>query len=320
MVKMQNDKKTLHLLNFLKVIAILLVFNSHCGDLYPNSVFATGGALGNSLFFVLSGYFLKLDQNTRFGPWIKKRFLQLYPGMLMVSLINALVFWYFPGDVYTFVYRFIWPTGYWFVGGLFLFNVVIYFLEKKQVFNKFFLYSTVLWAIYFVWYILWIDKSVWSVEEHGFFRLLYYFYIYSVGYCIKSKKITVPIGLRTAVAGTLLGVLGNLGWKLILVKVPGMMVTQFLCQIFCVLWAICAITVGIRMEEGYCRFLPDKFRSVMDFWSRYSLEIYFSQRLAQRFVVIWSIVFPLNMLIAILISLLYALLIKKVLQICKCVK
>ena len=46
------------LLNLMKVFAILLVFNSHCDPLYPVSYLATGGALGNSLFFIISGYLL----------------------------------------------------------------------------------------------------------------------------------------------------------------------------------------------------------------------------------------------------------------------
>lgn len=169
--------RQIHALNGLKVIAILLVFNSHCGKLYPVSAMATGGALGNALFFILSGYFLKIELS-EFWPWIKKRIIQLYPAMLIVSFVYALTFQDFPKNLQTIFTRFIWPTGYWFIGGLLLFNILIYFFEKYNVFNNFVLYSVILWGVYFIWYVLFVDKTVWSVEDHGIFRLIYYFYIY----------------------------------------------------------------------------------------------------------------------------------------------
>ena len=45
-------KKRYELLDFLRVLAILLVLNSHLDNLYPISALATGGAAGNGLFFI----------------------------------------------------------------------------------------------------------------------------------------------------------------------------------------------------------------------------------------------------------------------------
>ena len=117
----------------------MLVFNSHCGKLYPISALATGGALGNALFFILSGYFVKIG-NVRFWPWIKKRIVQLYPPMLIVSVIYAIGFHFYPDGIQSFVSRFIWPTGYWLIGGLLLFNVVLYILDRFKVLDHFVLF------------------------------------------------------------------------------------------------------------------------------------------------------------------------------------
>ena len=55
------EKKRYALLDVLRVAAILLVLNSHFDPLYPIPALATGGAAGNGLFFVLSGYCLRLQ-------------------------------------------------------------------------------------------------------------------------------------------------------------------------------------------------------------------------------------------------------------------
>ena len=289
-------------------MAILLVFNSHCSKLYPIEALATGGALGNALFFIISGYLLKISLNDHFWPWIKKRIVQLYPGMLIVSVVYAVAFQFYPDSFLTFETRFIWPTGYWFVGGLLLFNVIIYFFEKWKVFDRFLLYSAILWIIYFTYYVLFIDKSAWTVEEHGVFRLIYYFYIYSLGYCLKSKKIRISIRNSTALLIAGVAFVGHFAWKLAMSKVLMLMQTQCICQVLGVFFAVFMLLLVLNIEKGYCR-LPKGLVNVIDFWSRYSLEIYLTQRTAQR--VAQLVTFPLNMCMALILTLLYSLLLKK---------
>ena len=64
-------------ISFLRTLAALIIINSHCSALYPMAALACGGAFGNSLFFLMSGFLLaniKLD----FFSWIKKRYIRLY--------------------------------------------------------------------------------------------------------------------------------------------------------------------------------------------------------------------------------------------------
>ena len=304
-----TTKNQLHALNCLKVLAILLVFNSHCGNLYPVEALATGGALGNALFFIISGYLLKISPDESFWPRIKKRIVQLYPGMLIVSVIYAVAFRFYPDSFPTFVTRFIWPTGYWFVGGLLLFDAVIYFLEKKKIFDKFLLYSVVIWVVYFAYYFLFIDRSAWTVEEHGVFRLIYYFYIYSFGYCLKSKKIKLNISSSILLLISAFAFTGNFAWKFAMSKVPELLQIQCICQILGVLFAVSMLLLALNVEESYCRFLRGGI-AVVDFWSRYSLEIYLTQRTSQR--IAQSINFPINLIVAVILTLMYSLLLKKI--------
>lgn len=301
----------LHALNGLKVLAILLVFNSHCGKLYPVSVMATGGALGNALFFILSGYFLKVDDK-KISRWIIKKIMRLYPAMLIVSVGYALIFQYFPENIQAIVARFIWPTGYWFIGGLLLFNIIIYFFEKYNMFKNFTLYSIILWIIYFVCYILFVNKEIWSVEENGFFRLIYYFYIFSVGYCLKTERIHAKISTRLALVSAVICFLGQIGWKFIMIKIQPLMVTQFLCQILGVLFAVSMLIYTLNIEKKYCK-LPKQLINIVDLCSRYSLEIYLTQRTAQRIAL--GANFPINIFIAVVITIIYSLALKRITKI-----
>lgn len=45
-------------IDYLKTVAVLLVINSHFDCLYPIPALATGGAMGNALFFIVSGFCL----------------------------------------------------------------------------------------------------------------------------------------------------------------------------------------------------------------------------------------------------------------------
>lgn len=73
-----EDKKHLISFDVLKLIAILVILNSHFDSLYPGKLrlLATGGTWGNALFFLISGYFTKIDND--FFPYMKKRIIRLF--------------------------------------------------------------------------------------------------------------------------------------------------------------------------------------------------------------------------------------------------
>ena len=60
-------------IDILKCIAAILIVNSHMDLLYPNKAFATGGGIGDVLFFFCSGFTLFLKPMGRFDNWYKKR-------------------------------------------------------------------------------------------------------------------------------------------------------------------------------------------------------------------------------------------------------
>ena len=83
------------------------------GILYGKYDFlATGGCIGDVLFFFCSGFtlFLKpMNGIKEFPNWYKKRFNRLYPPIIAVAFLGALFF----NDHYD-VIHIAWPH-YWFV-------------------------------------------------------------------------------------------------------------------------------------------------------------------------------------------------------------
>jgi len=67
---------------FLRFIAIVLIVNSHLDLYYPVSQLGTGGTIGNSFFFMLSGFGLLLSQRKSargFIIWYVRRLIRIYP-------------------------------------------------------------------------------------------------------------------------------------------------------------------------------------------------------------------------------------------------
>lgn len=116
-------------IDLIKFLAVFLVMNSHMGECYPKYQFlATGGAIGDSLFFFVSGFTLFLgSKSLRFDEWYKRRIKRIYPSILAVAIIGATVF----GRDDSF-FDVIMAKRYWFIQCI----LVIYpflFLAKEYV-------------------------------------------------------------------------------------------------------------------------------------------------------------------------------------------
>ena len=277
------EKKQLYALNALRLISILLVFHSHSGPLYPAEALANGGAVGNALFFIISGYLIKTKGS--FLPWIWNKFVRLYPQAVIVSAVYVLMYYPVPLPAREFCTQFCNRlVGFWFVGAIFCFCALIYVLDRLNVFDHFAVYSVIIWAAYVVCYILFVDKSQWSVENKSFFRWIYYFYIYSLGFCLKKgviRRSKRPYKRLLAVA---LGCFVlSLGIKLLMSKISVLMYIQFTVQIAGMIVAILALNAVLSAEEDYRSRFSEKTIGVINFLSRMSFEIYLSQRLYIRY-------------------------------------
>jgi len=110
-------------LEFLKFFAALLITNSHFGIFYGKySFFATGGAIGDSLFFFCSGFALSLSKFDRFDNWYKRRIFRIYPSIIAKDLLLCLSASYCFNSI-----NHIINGGGWFLKAIMLFYIIIYF-------------------------------------------------------------------------------------------------------------------------------------------------------------------------------------------------
>jgi peptidoglycan/LPS O-acetylase OafA/YrhL len=117
-----------------RVLAVVLIANSHLESLWPRPWMAGDGLLGNSLFYAMSGFGLAASAEARglpaFAPWYARRLLRIYPALwifLGVTLILAL-----PSTNHALLLgrisraAFIWPTAFGFIGMIVPIYAVIY--------------------------------------------------------------------------------------------------------------------------------------------------------------------------------------------------
>ena len=80
-------------IDFVKLVATLLVMNSHMAISYGNySFMASGGGIGNALFFFASGFTLFLGRDSSFIEWFRRRIKRIYPSLIAVAIIGAVFF------------------------------------------------------------------------------------------------------------------------------------------------------------------------------------------------------------------------------------
>lgn len=277
------EKKRYALLDVLRVAAILLVLNSHFDPLYPISALATGGAAGNGLFFVLSGYCLRLQPG--FLRHMARRAARLLPGVWIAFCTQLLLGMKTLTGPFDALQQFLWPTAFWFVGAILLFDALLYALEKLNFTRHFGLFTLAMAALYAICYLLIADKTKWSVEEAGLatpqqaFKLIYCFYIYAMGYWLKKRGLPSwtkgRSGLVFAVAAA--AFLFSFAFKLVLDRVPATMPLQFLTQLAIIVFTFGAVVCAIAWDGWWMRVSAPWLRRGIAAFAAVSLEMYLVQ-------------------------------------------
>lgn len=181
-------------IDLLKCFAALLITNSHMSLLYGNySFLATGGCIGDVLFFFCSGFtlFLKPMEGIRqFPDWYKRRINRIYPTILAVAILGCLFFdthW----DMISIIL-----SPYWFVSCIMLYYVAIFFVGSYFK-DKIFLISVLVALGTAIWFYFVYQTPGFSMYGGHYIRWLLFFVFMLLGAKmgpmakeIKSKPIT----------------------------------------------------------------------------------------------------------------------------------
>lgn len=278
------EKKKYYIFEVAKFIACIMIINSHCRELYPMQYLAVGGAFGNGIFFILSGYF-NYNIKDNFNDWIAKKVARLMPAVLITILVEELINIIFYNKI-------IKPLDiinqYWFIFALFIYLFISYAILKSKNTRELFIFILLLQVIYVILYII-NFKSTFFVELEGFriLKVIEYGIIYLYGglFCSKEKNILNIIKSKKISNISLISgiVLSMFMWALIyfLVFAKEMFYRgQILIPLSIILFSLFVLVFSLNNKEINFTFA----KKIVSLISASTLEIYLVQVTYQRFV------------------------------------
>ena len=284
----------------LRFVAILLITNSHLDKLYPVSAMATGGQLGNSLFFMLSGFGLVASYRKKgdvFWPWLQRRLSRIYPSVLLIALTAAVI----TGAVFEwggmdYVRHLLWPTDYWFVSAIVCFYMPFYWLMSLKRTAVFLQLMVLLCVPYFFFYLTALDLSRFTIED-GYFKWIFYFQVMLLGGYLANRdgasKPVVSMNWNAALLG--LFVLTYFGMKFLVAK--GIQTElQFLIHWLTVpimVFSLFAMNTRLVKET----IMKSVFSPFIALVAGATLEIYLFQRYVYGNPYVSAMEFPVNMIV-----------------------
>lgn len=123
-IKKQRDVA----IDLLKIVATFLVLNSHMGECYEKYTFlATGGGIGDALFFFVSGLTLFLGRKMDLVNWYKRRLGRINPTVIAMGLVACLVF----AHEYSFM-EIMTASDYWFLQCILICYLLLYPIIRHE--------------------------------------------------------------------------------------------------------------------------------------------------------------------------------------------
>lgn len=281
-------------INYLKLIATLLITNSHFGDIWPVSAMASGGLLGNIIFFAVSGYLL-FNIKENFPKWFGKRFFRVYPAMAVFTLFAVAIGQYSMNSFEKAFRLFVYPTNYVFLVWLIVCYCIYYiimFFEKKNGKTL----ETAMSALFVVWllvYILFCDKSVYRVDNVSEpFILFLYLESMLLGAFFRKHKERFEIFSFVKLLAAVLCFGVYLASKILVSRLPMLLNFQIVNQFVILITLYFTFALFVSMEQMLQK-VPAKLGACVRYISNITLQIYIVQ-----FVIIEhfeELVFPLNL-------------------------
>lgn len=176
---------TYNFVNLIKAFAAILITNSHFGTIYPEklSILAFGGALGNAMFFICSGFLInKVEKG--YTKWIWHKLSRIYPALwimlLLIILTERPVI-----SLKKILEWFIFPTKFWFIGAIIGMYSIAYIILKyfPNQLNRIIAMQAL---IYFVVLYGFVDYKNFDIE-YNYLKCLYYIIAFFIGIRIRQK-------------------------------------------------------------------------------------------------------------------------------------
>lgn len=270
------NKNRYEFINVLKVLAAILITNSHYTEIWPYSFMAFGGLLGDVLYFAISGFCLA-DIKESFAKWYLKRILRIYTILWIVNAIGVGVGYFKISSIKIFIELFIYPTYFHFIASIMVLYIFYYFIVKyvleKTSFKAVMICLT---GVYIAIYLLLYDKTYYHIDvvEEGMVRFLFLaamlLGVYFRNYPINKKK---GILQYVQVIGLFLLYLIS---KIAFSRISAISVFQILNVVILYLLLQKIFKVA-RANEDMIANMRKCFKTLINFIGAMTLEIYLTQ-------------------------------------------
>ena len=157
-------------IDIMKFIAVFAITNSHMELLYGKySFLATGGAIGDVLFFFVSGFTILLGGVKTFDNYYKRRINRIYPTVFAWALMSCWVLGINRNMVDIILFG-----GGWFVSCIMIYYVFL-FLIRRYFFD--YLKQVLMFCliISFLLYFLFADADCFNMYGNTYYKWFHYF-------------------------------------------------------------------------------------------------------------------------------------------------
>lgn len=174
----------------LKFIAALLITNSHMDLLYPSHLpLSTGGAIGDVLFFFVSGFLFFLKPMGSFDNWYKKRINRIYPTVFAWAILRTLFFGREDNMIEILLYG-----GGWFISCIMIYYVLIYLINYFML-SRLYLAFLLSVLIVITWFVLLDNPDGYNMYGDTYFKWGHYFLFMLMGSIMGHSKKTLQFRL-----------------------------------------------------------------------------------------------------------------------------
>ena len=268
---------------WLRILAAVLITNAHYEEVYPISIIANGGLLGDVIFFAVSGFCL-FPVRQKFRTWYGKRLARIYPPILIAVSVFLLLRFYFASDIVSLVRVLIYPTYYHFVSSILILYIPIYFVLKQmqkqpEQGNRWLAGSGLLLTVsFFLVYYTVYDRSVYQIDnvQKPMIRFLFFAaMLIGVYFRINAEKYVVKGGTGWWISAVGLFVAYFVS-KLLFARGTLPTQLQWINQVILLLLLAVIFRCVMGLENVLCE-LPARVRRASIFLAGMTLEIYLVQ-------------------------------------------
>ena len=297
-------------INFLRVLAAICITNSHFSNVWPISGMASGGMLGDVLFFAISGYCLfRSDYRlSDFGGWYAKRINRIYITVIIITLLTCFSNG-FPATVVEGFKIFIYPTQYHFVASIMVLYIVYYIwmLLLKRWKIQIWVSGIAFFFFFIVVYILKFDKSWYHIDvvEQNFIRLLFFASMLLGAYFKETENGNVKNKYTDVRKAGIMCIISIIVYFAVRIVIPRFEFYRIqLLTWLAILFALYWIFRWAQSLETFLIEMPTKVKHILQSFAGITLQIYLVQYpIIERFA---TLVFPLNLLIITILIILAA--------------